>query len=57
MGDGMLMYFGYPQAHEDDAERATRYGLAVVDRMLRLKPRRSASRARRERFADFWLDR
>jgi class 3 adenylate cyclase/predicted ATPase len=30
-GDGMLVYFGYPQAHEDDAERALRAGLAVVD--------------------------
>ena len=26
MGDGVLMYFGYPQAHEDDAERAVRAG-------------------------------
>ena len=25
MGDGVLVYFGYPQAHEDDAERAVRY--------------------------------
>src|SRR5690348_3229594 len=31
MGDGVLMYFGYPQAHEDDAERAVRAGLALVD--------------------------
>jgi class 3 adenylate cyclase len=31
MGDGILAYFGYPQAHEDDAERATRAGLALVD--------------------------
>ncbi len=30
MGDGILAYFGYPQAHEDDAERATRAGLALV---------------------------
>ena len=30
MGDGMLVYFGYPQAHEDDAERAARSGLAIV---------------------------
>src|SRR5262249_31478656 len=30
MGDGMLVYFGYPQAHEDDAERAVRAGLALV---------------------------
>jgi class 3 adenylate cyclase/tetratricopeptide (TPR) repeat protein len=31
MGDGALIYFGYPQAHEDDAERAVRAGLALVD--------------------------
>ena len=31
MGDGVLIYFGYPQAHEDDAERAVRAGLAVID--------------------------
>src|SRR6516164_231971 len=31
MGDGVLIYFGYPEAHEDDAERAVRAGLAVVD--------------------------
>ena len=30
MGDGVLVYFGYPAAHEDDAERAVRAGLAVV---------------------------
>src|SRR5215472_15191912 len=31
MGDGVLVYFGYPQAHEDDAEQAVRAGLALVD--------------------------
>jgi class 3 adenylate cyclase/predicted ATPase len=31
MGDGVLIYFGYPEAHEDDAERAVRAGLALVD--------------------------
>ena len=36
MGDGVLVYFGYPQAHEDDAERATRCGLALVDRVPHL---------------------
>jgi class 3 adenylate cyclase len=30
MGDGVLAYFGYPQAHEDDAERAVRAGLALI---------------------------
>ncbi|UPJ60560.1 adenylate/guanylate cyclase domain-containing protein [Bradyrhizobium sp. 192] len=31
MGDGVLAYFGYPQAHEHDAERAVRAGLALVE--------------------------
>jgi predicted ATPase/class 3 adenylate cyclase len=31
MGDGVLAYFGYPQAHEDDAERAVRAGMHIVD--------------------------
>jgi class 3 adenylate cyclase len=37
MGDGVLVYFGYPQAQEDDAERAARVGLALVDRIARLE--------------------
>jgi class 3 adenylate cyclase len=36
MGDGVLAYFGYPEAHEDDAERAVRAGLAIVDRVAAL---------------------
>ena len=36
MGDGVLAYFGYPQAHEDDAERAVRAGLALVDAVPKL---------------------
>jgi class 3 adenylate cyclase/predicted ATPase len=36
MGDGVLTYFGYPEAHEDDAERAVRAGLAVIDGVGRL---------------------
>jgi class 3 adenylate cyclase len=36
MGDGVLIYFGYPEAHEDDAERAVRAGLAVIDAVVRL---------------------
>jgi hypothetical protein len=31
MGEGVLVYFGYPAAHEDDAERAVRAGLGVID--------------------------
>ncbi len=37
MGDGVLAYFGFPQAHEDDAEQATRAGLALVDAVANLK--------------------
>ncbi len=36
MGDGALIYFGYPQANETDAERAVRAGLALVDAVSRL---------------------
>src|SRR5438132_1578276 len=39
MGDGVLVYFGYPQAHEDDAERAVRAGLAVIEAVGRLPAR------------------
>ena len=38
MGDGVLAYFGYPRAHEDDAERAVRAGLALVTAIDRLTP-------------------
>src|SRR5215813_2491564 len=33
LGDGLLVYFGYPQAHEDDAHRAVRTGLGTLDTM------------------------
>src|SRR6266511_2449058 len=33
MGDGILAYFGYPEAHEDDAERAVRAGLEILTRL------------------------
>jgi class 3 adenylate cyclase len=36
MGDGVLIYFGYPRAHEDDAERAIRAGLGLIDAVGRL---------------------
>ena len=38
MGDGVLVYFGYPQAHEDDAERAVRAGLELIQAVGELKP-------------------
>jgi class 3 adenylate cyclase len=37
MGDGVLVYFGYPQAHEHDAERAVRAGLELVMAVTKLK--------------------
>ncbi len=37
MGDGVLAYFGYPRAHEHDAERAVRAGLAIVEGAPRLQ--------------------
>src|ERR1700719_417645 len=37
MGDGVLIYFGYPQAHEDDAERAVRAGLELIKAVTALK--------------------
>src|SRR5262249_34367918 len=37
MGDGVLIYFGYPQAHEDDADRAVRAGLELVSAVGGLK--------------------
>ena len=43
MGDGVLIYFGYPQAHEDDAERAVRAGLAVIEGVGRLPARQHLS--------------
>src|SRR5215467_10634041 len=37
LGDGVLIYFGYPQAHEDDAERAVRAGLELIAAVIALK--------------------
>jgi predicted ATPase/class 3 adenylate cyclase len=42
MGDGVLAYFGYPQAHEDDAVQAVRAGLALVDAVPNLPTGRNA---------------
>jgi TOMM system kinase/cyclase fusion protein len=39
LGDGVLIYFGYPQAHEDDAQRAVRAGLKIVEGMQALNAR------------------
>jgi class 3 adenylate cyclase len=43
MGDGALAYFGWPQAHEDDAERAVRAGLELVQTVAALRPAASSA--------------
>jgi class 3 adenylate cyclase/predicted ATPase len=47
LGDGLLVYFGYPQAHEDDAQRAVRTGLSILDAMGTLNTRLEAAKGRR----------
>jgi class 3 adenylate cyclase len=44
MGDGVLVYFGYPQGQEDDAERAVRAGLGAIDAVSRLAVNPSSSK-------------
>jgi class 3 adenylate cyclase/tetratricopeptide (TPR) repeat protein len=44
MGDGVLVYFGYPRAHEDDAERAVWAGLRTIDAIGRLGPAKLEAR-------------
>jgi class 3 adenylate cyclase len=39
LGDGLLVYFGYPLAHEDDAQRAVRAGLGMIDALGQLNTR------------------
>lgn len=39
LGDGLLVYFGYPQAHDDDPQRAVHAGLGLMDAIARLNPR------------------
>jgi class 3 adenylate cyclase/predicted ATPase len=44
LGDGMMVYFGFPSAHEDDAQRAVRSGLAIVEAVGQLNSRFQAER-------------
>jgi TOMM system kinase/cyclase fusion protein len=44
LGDGLLVYFGYPQAHEDDAQRAVRAGLGIVEALSQLHTRLAQER-------------
>ena len=39
LGDGLLVHFGYPQAHEDDTHRAVRAGLGMLDALIALNAR------------------
>ncbi|MBI3247492.1 MAG: AAA family ATPase [Deltaproteobacteria bacterium] len=48
LGDGLLVYFGYPAAHEDDARRAVRTGLEIIAAMHRLSPAPSQREGRGE---------
>ena len=45
LGDGLLVYFGYPQAHEDDALRAVRTGLGIIDALREPGSERGPERA------------
>ena len=47
LGDGLLVYFGYPQAHEDDAQRAVRAGLEILDAIAPLKAQLAADKGLR----------
>jgi class 3 adenylate cyclase/predicted ATPase len=44
LGDGLLVYFGYPRAHEDDAQRAVRTGLGIVEALGQLNRRLTQER-------------
>ena len=45
LGDGLLVYFGYPLAHEDDAQRAVRAGLGMIEALGQLNTRLGQERA------------
>ena len=53
LGDGVLAYFGYPLAHEDDAERAVRAGLELIAAVAGLQVARSNANSRRHRDRDW----
>ena len=47
LGDGLLVYFGYPQAHEDDAQRAVRAALELLEALAPLKAQLAADKGLR----------
>jgi Double zinc ribbon/Adenylate and Guanylate cyclase catalytic domain len=48
LGDGVMAFFGYPEAHENDAERATRAGLAILEGVVKLNQQSTPLRGRHE---------
>src|SRR5258707_9891665 len=46
LGDGVMAFFGYPEAHDNDAERAARAGLAILEAISKLNPGRTKLAAR-----------
>ena len=54
LGDGILVYFGYPLAQEDDAERAVRAGLAIVAVAVLRRSETPHAGPRRDRHRDWW---
>ena len=60
LGDGLLVYFGYPQAHEDNARRAVRSGLEIIEAIGGIKytphpgKRSSSGCARRDTHRSWW---
>src|SRR5918999_73542 len=47
LGDGLLVYFGYPRAHEDDAQRAVQASLGILEAMDTLSTRLAQDKSRR----------
>ncbi|HJU11552.1 MAG TPA: zinc-ribbon domain-containing protein, partial [Candidatus Binataceae bacterium] len=46
LGDGVMAYFGYPEAHDNDAERAARAGLAILESISRLNQQNASNSGR-----------
>jgi len=48
LGDGVMAFFGYPEAHDNDAERAARAGLAILDAIAKLNEQSGVRSCRHE---------
>ena len=49
LGDGVMAYFGWPEAHDNDAERAARAGLTILDAIAKLNQQRGVQAGRASR--------